>query len=91
MAGEDVGDEAPPELGQRHGLIAAVVLATGALDQPAAQEIAHHDGGIGLTAEEFFAQLALAEGSVLKQGLERAELPDGEPGPPHHVPNPNGQ
>jgi len=91
VAGEDVGDEAPPQPGQRHGLIAAVVLAARALDQPAAQEIAHHDGGVGVAAEEFFAQLALAEGPVVEQGLERAELADGEPGLPHHVPNPNGQ
>jgi hypothetical protein len=91
VAGEDVGDEAPPRVGQRHGLVAAVVLAARALDEPAPQEIDHHDGGVGVAAEELLAQLALTEGPMVEQGLERAELPDGEPGPPHHVPDPNRQ
>jgi hypothetical protein len=91
VAGKDVGDESPARVGQRHRLVASVVFTARALDEAAAEEIAHHHCGVGLAAQELLAQLSLAERPVVEQRLQRAELPDGEAGSPHHVADANGQ
>jgi hypothetical protein len=91
MAGEDVGDEPAPRLGEGDGQIAAVVAAARALDQAPALEVAHHHRGVGVASQELLPEVALAERPVMQEGLHGAELPDREPGRRHHAADPPGQ
>ena len=91
VAGKDVSDEPPARVGQRHRLVAPIVLASGPLHEPAAQQIAHDDGGVGVAAEQLLSELALTQRPVVQQRLQRAELADGEAGPRHDAADPRGQ
>jgi hypothetical protein len=91
MVGEDVGDKPASRRREGHRLIAAVVLAAGALHEAPAEQIAHDHRGVGVAAEELLPEVALAERAVVQQRFEGAELPDGEPGRGHHAARPRGE
>jgi len=90
VAGEDLGDQPVPWLGQRHHDEAAIVTTPLLLDQPAADEIADHHGGVAVAAQQLRAEIALAERAVMEQGFQHAELADGEPGAGHHAAHAGG-
>jgi hypothetical protein len=91
VAGEDVGDEPAARLGQGDGHVPAVVAAPRALDQAPAQEVAHHHRGVGVASQELLPEVALAGRAVVEKSLQRAELPDREPGRRHHAADSPGE
>jgi hypothetical protein len=90
VAGEDLRDQPPPPLGQRDGDEAPVVHAARLPDQAAAHEVAHDDRGVAVAAEQLRAEVPLAQGPVVQERLQHAELPDGQPRRCHHAVHPGG-
>jgi len=90
VAGKDLRDQPASLLGQRHDDEPAIVTTTLLLDQAATDEVAHHDGGIAVAAQQLFTEIALAQRPVMQQRLQHAELSDGEAGRRHHAPHPRG-
>jgi hypothetical protein len=90
VAGKDLRDQPASLLGQRHDDEPAIVTTTLLLDQAATDEVAHHDGGIAVAAQQLFTEIALAQRPVMQQRLQHAELSDGEAGRGHHAPHPRG-
>jgi hypothetical protein len=90
VPGEDLADQRAPTRGERDHHEAAIVLAAGLRDEPAAHQVTDHHRGVAVTAQQLGAQLALAERPVVQQGLQHAELADGEAGARHHVADARG-
>jgi hypothetical protein len=88
VTGKDRGDQPASPLGQRDHDEAAIVATPLLRDQAAAHEVADHDRGVAVAAQQLLAELALAERTVVQQRLQHAELPDGEPGLRHHAADP---
>jgi hypothetical protein len=91
VAGEDLGDEPPAAPRQRHGDEAAIVPPASLRDEPAPDEVGHDHRGVAVAAEQLEPEVALAERTVVEQGLQHAELPDGEAGGRHHAARAGGQ
>jgi hypothetical protein len=72
-------------LGQRDHDEAAIVATPLLRDQATAHEVADHDRGVAVAAQQLLAELTLAERTVVQQRLQHAELPDREPGRRHHA------
>jgi hypothetical protein len=90
VAGKDLRDQPASPLGQRHDDEPAIVTPTLLVDQAATDEVADHDGGVAVAAQQLFTEIALAQRPVMQQRLQHAELSDGEPGRRHHAPHPRG-
>jgi hypothetical protein len=90
VAGKDLRDQPASRLGQRHHDEPAVVATPLLLDETAADEVADHDGGVAVAAQQLLTEIALAQRPVMQQRLQHAELADGEPGRRHHAPHPRG-
>jgi hypothetical protein len=90
VAGKDLADQPPAPLGQRDRHVAAVVTPAFLRHEIPADEVAHHDGGVAVAAQELLTEVALAERPVMQQRLQHAELSDGEPGRRHDPAHPCG-
>jgi hypothetical protein len=88
VPGKDLRDQPASLLGQRHHDEPAIVTTPLLLDQAATDEVAHHDGGVAVAAQQLLTEIALAQRSVVQQRLQHAELSDGEPGRRHHAAHP---
>jgi hypothetical protein len=87
---EDLADQRRAARGERDHHEAPIVPAAGLGDQPAAHQVADHHRRVAVAAQQLGPQLALAERPVMQQGLQHAELPDGEAGARHHVADARG-
>jgi len=90
VAGKDLRDQPASPLGQRHDDEPAIVTTALLRDQAAPNEVADHDGGVAVAAQQLLTEIALAQRPVVQQRLQHAELSDGEPGRRHHAPHPRG-
>jgi hypothetical protein len=90
VPGKDLADQAAPRLGQRHGDEPTIVEPPRLLDEAATHEIGDDHRGVAVAAQELLTEIALAERTVMEQGLQHAELTDREPRPGHDPADPRG-
>jgi hypothetical protein len=90
VAGEDVRDQPPAGNSQTHGDVPAIVAPPRLVHQAAPDEVADHHRGVAVRAQQLLAEVPLAEWSVVQQGLQHAELADGEPHRGHHAAHASG-
>jgi hypothetical protein len=90
VAGEDVRDQPPAGHGQAHADEPAIVLPPRLVDQAAPHQVADDHGGVAVGAQQLLAEVPLAEGPVVQQRLQHAELADREPDRGHHPAHPGG-
>jgi hypothetical protein len=90
VARKDLRDQPPPRRGQRDHDEPPIVAPALLLGQAAPGEVGHDDRGIAVAAQQLGAEIALAERPVVQEGLQHAELADGEARRRHHAVHPRG-
>jgi hypothetical protein len=90
VAGEDVRDQPPAPLGETYHDVPPIVAPPRLIHQAAPDQVADHHGGVAVRAQQLLAEVPLAERSVVQQGLQHAELADGEPHRGHHAAHAGG-
>src|SRR5882724_1253493 len=83
VARKDPADQSAALVGERDRDEPPIVGPPRPAHEPAPGEVADHDGGVAPAAQELAPEIPLAEGTQVQQGLERAELADGQVGRPH--------
>jgi len=58
--------------------------------RPRPDEVTDDDGGVAVAAEQLLAEVPLTQRPVMQEGLQDAELPDGQAGVSHDAGHPGG-